>query len=527
MARSYLARILRTLQRNARQAHLTKAPVSEVLGLEAERRLARRRFLAESAKAGLVAAGVLGGLDASRALGAPQGGPSVVIVGAGLAGLTCAYRLKRRGILANVYEAASRLGGRCLTRRGFFADGQLVERGGELIDTGHTAIRHLARQLGLEMDDVLAAEPEGTEPIFQFGGARYTFEQATTDFLDIFPALDADVRASGYPTTYDASTPRGRELDAMSVADYIDEVVPGGHGSPLGQLLDVAYNIEFGAEASDQSALNLLYLLGYSSPRAFQIFGESDERFHIRGGNDQVVSRLADELSGQVQVGHELVAVGQGTDGRACATFATPGGTRVVKADHLVLALPFSILRRSVNLSGSGLSSLKRTAINELGFGSNSKLQLQFRCRHWEALGCNGDTYSDTGYQNTWEVTRGQAGRSGILNNFTGGDISLAQGRPLAQLVPEFLARLEPVLPGITAKYNGRATIDHWDSNPWSRGSYAYWRVGQYTQFAGYEGVQEGNIHFCGEHTSIDYQGYLNGAIDTGNAVARDVCAQL
>lgn len=527
MARTSLARILQSIQRNARKAIQTRTPVSEVLGQESERRLARRRFLAESARAGLVAAGVLGGVDATKALAGARRGPSVVIVGAGLAGLTCAYRLKRRGIIADVYEGANRLGGRCLTRRGFFDDGQLVERGGELIDTGHKAIRHLAQQLGLEMDDVLAAEPAGTEPIFQFEGQRYSFEQATADFIDIFPTLDADATAADYPTSYEASTPRGRELDAMSVAEYIDEIVPGGHGSPLGQLLDLAYNIEFGAEATDQSALNLLYLLGYSSPQAFEIFGESDERFHIRGGNDQVVSRLADEISGQVQLGHELVGVSQGADGRACATFATPGGTRVVKADHLVLAIPFSILRRSVNLAGSGLSSLKRTAINELGFGANSKLQLQFRSRHWKRLGCNGDTYSDTGYQNTWEATRAQEGRAGILNNFTGGDVALNQGRPLAQLVPEFLSRIEPVLPGITAKYNGRATIDHWTANPWSRGSYAYFRVGQYTRFAGYEGVQERNIHFCGEHTSIDFQGYLNGAVDTGNAVAREVISQV
>src|SRR5262245_38536434 len=79
----------------------------------------------------------------------------VMVVGAGLAGLTCAYRLKQSGIIATVYEANTRLGGRCWTRRGDFAQGQIAERGGELIDQGHTTIRHLAQELHLPLDNLL------------------------------------------------------------------------------------------------------------------------------------------------------------------------------------------------------------------------------------------------------------------------------------------------------------------------------------------------------------------------------------
>ena len=86
----------------------------------------------------------------------------VVVVGAGLAGLTCAYRLKRNGITATVYEANTRLGGRCWTRRDDFAHGHIAEHGGELIDQGHTTIRQLAQELGLPLDNLLAAEPNGS-----------------------------------------------------------------------------------------------------------------------------------------------------------------------------------------------------------------------------------------------------------------------------------------------------------------------------------------------------------------------------
>jgi monoamine oxidase len=93
--------------------------------------------------------------------------------------------------------------------------------------------------------------------------------------------------------------------------------------------------------------------------------------------------------------------------------------------------------------------------------------------------------------------------------------------------VKQFLAQIEPVLPGLSAEWNGRATIDYWPSYPWTRGSYSNWKVGQYIAFAGIEGRQEGNAHFCGEHTSIDFQGYLNGAVETGERVADEVVADL
>jgi monoamine oxidase len=83
------------------------------------------------------------------------------------------------------------------------------------------------------------------------------------------------------------------------------------------------------------------------------------------------------------------------------------------------------------------------------------------------------------------------------------------------------------VLPGLGSRWNGKATLDYWPSNPWTHGAYSYWRVGQYTRFAGSEYERSGNCHFCGEHTSIDSQGYLNGAVETGQRAAADVLADL
>ena len=87
----------------------------------------------------------------------------------------------------------------------------------------------------------------------------------------------------------------GRDFDHMSVYDWIERYVPGGHDSPLGRLLDVAYNGEYGADTRDQASLNLVYLLGFQpTASGFSIFGESDERFHIDGGNEQLPQAIAD-----------------------------------------------------------------------------------------------------------------------------------------------------------------------------------------------------------------------------------------
>jgi monoamine oxidase len=492
--------------------------------IEERRGMTRREVIAGGT--GLALAAALSG-PLPLALGASA--PSVVVVGAGLAGLSCAYQLKQAGITAQVYEGSNRVGGRCWTIHEGFEAGQIAEHGGELIDQGHTQIRQLAQSLGLNLDNLHSAEVNGTEPLYFFDGQPYTFAEATDDLKKIWQPLHKDVSAASYPTLHDNFTPRGEVLDHMSIVDWIEDNVPGGINSKLGQLLDVAYTIEYGGEASEQSSLNMLYLLAYSGQGQLRIFGPSNEKYHVRGGNDQITDGMAAALSGQITTGAELTSIKRNSDGTYQLSFHSSSIPDVTAA-RVVLALPFSILR-TINYSKAGFSKLKDTAIQELGMGTNSKLHLQFNTRHWNTLGCNGETFADTGYQNTWEVTRAQAGTAGILVDYTGGKIGASFGIGTPQdRARQFLGQLEPVLSGITARWNGRATVDFWSAYPWTKGSYSYWKVGQYTKFAGVEREREGralNCHFAGEHTSVDFQGYLNGAVETGQRAATEVIAAL
>ncbi len=526
MARTQMFGRLQQAASVAAEAATRNVSTDQVLAEHAERRLSRRDLLKLAGATGLAAGlSTLGGRPAGAAT------PRIVVVGAGLAGLTCAYRLKQAGYAATLYEASDRVGGRCWTIRGEFADGQLAEHGGELIDQGHTAIRQLAQELGLTLDNLLAAEVNGTEPFYYFDRAPYSYAQATDDLKQIYQVLHRDVSEASYPTLYNNSTLRGRELDQLSVLDWINQNVPGGIRSRLGQLLDMAYNIEYGAETSVQSSLNMLYLLGYSGQGQLRIFGPSNEKYHVRGGNELIAKKLADALPGQIVLGSALVAIRQNSNNTYTLTVQTGSTTKTETADRVVLALPFSILRSSVDYKSAGFKTLKQTAIKELGMGTNSKLHVQFSDRFWNSVGCNGETFADTGYQNTWEVTRAQAGTSGILVDYTGGKIgaSFSTGTP-QERAQQFLAQLEPVLPGISKKWNGKATLDYWTGYPWTKGSYSYWKVGQYTKFAGVEREREGralNCHFAGEHTSVDFQGYLNGAVETGQRAANEVIAAL
>lgn len=528
MSKTPLIRDLQEAASAAQEAHERNLPVSQVIQERAELAISRREFLKRSAvvAAAVAVPAVLWEWGSRQAHA--ESAARVVVVGAGLAGLTCAYRLKQAGIIADVYEASNRIGGRCWTRRGDFEDGQIAEHGGELIDNSHLQIKQLAQELGLKLDNLHRAEKNGTEALYYFDGEPYTYEEATDDIKEIWQKIHSDLSDAGFPTLYNRHTERGRELDNMSIIDWIDETVPGGMDSKLGKLLDVAYTCMYGGEANDQSALNLLYLLGYRGQGNLRMYGPSNEKFHVRGGNDLIPSKLGRKLGDQINTKHELVAIRLEGDGTYTLTFDSDSGSKEVSADKVIITVPFSILRSSVDFSQAGFRALKETAIKEYGMGTNAKLHLQFTDRHWESLDCNGETFSETGYQQTWDVSRGQSGDSGILVNFTGGNYGAAfdDGRP-KELAERFLSQVETVLPGISEKWNGKVTLDFWPDYKWTKGSYSYYRVGQYTTFCGIEGEREGNCFFAGEHTSLDFQGYLNGAVETGERAAEEVLADL
>ena len=388
--------------------------------------------------------------------------------------------------------------------------------------------------------DLTEAEPANATDTYYFSDTYYRLSDLHADFVSVAEAVTQDAEEANFPTLYNSYNQAGYELDQMSVYDWIESRVPGGHRSLLGTALDIAYNTEYGALTTDQSALNLVYLLGFesegSSTSSFPMYGTSDECFRLVGGNELLPRAIAASLPGTVKLNTSLTAIARNVEGTYTLTLASGRTSTSTVVDEVILAIPFSVLRK-IDYARAGFDQLKRTAISKLGYGGNGKLHLQFESRLWNHSGpwgiSTGTSYMDTGAESSWDATRAQSGVTGILVRFIGvaddGNVAEATATcqsDITRLAQRFLEQIEPVYPGISKLWNGRATLDFPLSDPYFLGSYSYWKVGQYTEFAGVEREPSNNCHFAGEHCSIAYQGFMEGGAQEGQRVADEILAR-
>ena len=456
----------------------------------------------------------------------PSDGQTIAIIGGGIAGLTAAHYLKRGEVRADVYEGSLRVGGRMYSQRGL-PGGQLVELGGELVDTDHVVIPRLAARFGLRLDDLIEDTAGLEQDTFLFNNVVQSATTIVNAFTPVASKMQLNILAS--EGTDPASVAEFERIDAMSIPEWLMMEAGLPANSMIKELLEVSYLEEYGIEAAMQSAWNMLYLIDSETPDPFRVFGDSDERFHIHEGNDALPTAIADDLEpDQLHLDHRLTKVVASGD-RFELTFNVAGSDVQVTADHVVYALPFTKLRE-VDLTAAGLSEDKLDVITNLGYGTNAKLMLQFSDRHWEiAHMSGGGAITDVGQlQTIWATSRGQDGTRGILTNFVGGDRGIAMGEGTAESQAQMvLPWINTVFPGTAAKYVPNSAIrQHWPSYEFTKGSYAGYLVGQWRYF-GTEGTREGNQHFCGEHCSEDFQGYMEGGAETGMMVAAELLDDL
>ena len=520
--RTQPARTLATVHASWRVSHGENLPTGDVLRAQD---WTRRRFLRVG---GLSAAGLVFSACTRVGVSHESGSADVVIVGAGIAGLRCASVLVQGGVAPHVYEAASSVGGRTRTLRGFFENGQETESGGEFISSEHAAMRSLAASLDLDLERVDGGSHPGTDDVYWIDRTIYPPADLNDDWGRAYPRVQAALRAAPWPQTFDSNTQAGRVLDDVPVPEWIDAEIEDGMAGRLGKVMYTAVTTEYGGEAADLPALALIYLLGWNPRREIEIAG-TDEAFHVVGGSDLITSRMAERLPmDSITVGTALEAVRDLGDGRYRCTFRSNASVFDVASDHVVLALPFTKLRE-VDLAGTEISETKRRAIQELGMGLSSKLHLQFSSKPWLDMNRSGFALTEgDSFQMVWDETYTSTASSGILVNYTGGNRSVERMTDLSgaappDLVTEMLEAIEPLFPGSTTAFNGKAWRDHWIASPWHYGSYSYLGRGQHTGFSGVEAVPEGNLHFCGEHTSIEFRGFMEGAARSGTRAAREI----
>ncbi len=470
--------------------------------------------------------------------------PRIAIVGAGIAGLNAALTLHDAGLSCSIYEASNRIGGRMHSDAITWTDGMVSEWCGEFIDGDHETIHRLIQRFGLKTVDLGWGRADRTQSVMYFCNRYYGAEELARDSQALAPLLQQQVQEAGFPTTHARFTQEGFRLDHLSVYDWIEQYVEAGHTGPLGHLLDNACTGYFGLDTGEQSSLNLVYMFGSrdpsrdsTTPRPMQ--GSSK----IAGGNEQLPLAIARSLPEEcIHLGHQLVALERNSDDALTLTFATAGGAMEVQCNFAILALPFSALRR-VDYRMAGFNPLKQDAIEQLGYGTISKLFLQFDQPYWYEHGPwprahNGFIITDLDIQTLWDASIGQTGSSGLLVDYTSGQRGAAYAPPTAysttadsaniqRYAQNCLKQLERVFPGISAHYTGRAALSYPTGDSSLLGSYACWRVGQYTHFGGYEGVRQGPVHFAGEHCSVEFQGFMEGGARDGARAAREIVQDL
>ncbi|MCU0541478.1 MAG: FAD-dependent oxidoreductase [Oscillatoriaceae cyanobacterium Prado104] len=525
MAKSALMAILHRAAGIARKSIATGIPAGELLGMLDDRahhaRMSRRALL----YGGLAAAGAATATLAGNggAFAQQRGRSPILIVGAGIAGLTAAYRLRQSGVRADIIEATNRVGGRIRTAPKVAGTQIFAELGGEYIDTGHTNLIRLASELGLRAIDVIEAQGALVPETFFFAGRRLSLEEIIADFGPVASRIDADIQSIGDELSYLDFTEAAERLDNTSISEYLAQ----REASPLlQQLLEVAYTAVYGREAEEQSALNLLFLIGTEAD-SFSEYGDSDERYQIDGGNNQIINRLTRQLSGSIEAGTVLEAITLLPDGRYRVSLRSGPSAFDRTYERVLLTLPFTTLREvQINVP---LPQPKLRAIQQLGYGTNSKLITGYRSRIWRDLyRSTAEVYTDLAFQSSWEATPFAPTANGLVTNFAGGTQGLAIGAGLPEdQAQRFLAQFERVFPGVSNLRTGRALRAFWPGERFFKGSYSCYLVGQWTQMYGVEGERVGNLYFAGEHTSLENQGYMEGGCETGQRAAVEILEDL
>jgi len=490
--------------------------------VKVKRGLNRREFIRQSAFAttALIAA-PLKTSSATRYLSALTArAQKVIVVGAGLAGLSAAYELSEAGHDVTILEARTRAGGRVFTIREPFADGLYAEAGAMQVFDSHPLTMKYIKLFGLELDPI---KPSGLSSIVYMQGKRI---QVTPGKSAAWPIpLSADERKLGQRAMWEkyvaSVLPEVREGEALdAVADSLkkydrmtfSEFLRSRGASPAAvALFKVGLAAGLGDGADAVSALDLL--------REALHRGDGKQSFTIRGGTDQLAKAFAARLSEKITYGAPVVAIEQNSQG-VRVICAPTGRQRTFNADRLVCAVPFSVLKRIA--VAPGFSRGKQLAIEQLEYTSVARVYLQTRKRFWLDEGLSGYASTDLPVMSVFERSINQPGTRGILESYMAGP----QARRVTAMrnserISSTLTGMKTIYPELPEYFEGGAA-KCWDEDEWARGAYAWFRPGQMTSLLPHIARAEGRIHFAGEHASTS-PGWMQGALESGNRVAREI----
>ena len=444
----------------------------------------------------------------------------IIVIGAGMAGLSAAFELSALGHDVIVLEARTRPGGRVFTMRESFADGLYADAGAMQVYDSHARAQRYIKQFELELDPIRAAAPGSLMHLMGHRIAIKAGEPAAWPF----PLNDEEktLTSGGLYAKY--ITPHLKDIVDVAEQGHLiaafgqydrmtfSEFLRSQGASPAAvAILNAGLPIGLGDGGEHHSALNLLREAAYRALRK--------QSFTIRGGTDRLPKALASRLGERIHYGTPVLRVEQDTNGvRVIAS--QRGETRTFTADRVVAAVPFAVLR-SVQFVPA-LPQDAREAIERLPNTSVVKVFVQTRTRFWLAEGQSGGASTDLPLSLLSERTINQPGSRGILEGYVVG----ASARQLCALsqsdrLKRVTADIAKLFPAIGEQFDGGAS-KCWDEDEWSRGAYAWFKPGQMARFLRVIGRVEGRIHFAGDHTS-PMPGWMEGALHSAERVVKEV----
>lgn len=429
-------------------------------------------------------------------------GVSVLVGGAGLAGLAAAYELQRRGALVTVCEARDRVGGRVWTIRDF-ADRQHAEAGGDLIEDSQEDLLALARALGLRPVRILRDgfwHRAGRPPRLRRAAGAWMKAKAGRP-------LEPLVRAYRHSEQRWDGAVAGA-LARMSVADWLD----ASRADEQTRRLMLGLRGFFLADPANLALLPLVDVFAEGQP------GDS-KLFRLQGGNDRLPSALAARLGDRIRLDTTIVSAAQSPRAVRVSLRDRAGRLATLDVDYLVVTMPATTVRDVA--FDPPLPDRQREAIATLRYGPATKGLVQFERRPWRRQMRSRAYATDGPLGAFWEGTEGQRGRAGILTFLSGGGGSTE----LAELVDARDGGLERHLAWLgcgRARTLARRRVS-WEEDRWARGGYAYFHAGFDPTLRAWLARPFGRVLFAGEHTSIRFQGYMNGAVQSGLRSAAEV----
>ena len=477
-------------------------------------KITRRRFLRSSTAAGLVLTpfhSLLSVKNTDR--GSTK---SIVVIGAGLSGISCGYELVQHGYDVTVLEARSRPGGRVRTYRDPFADNLYAEMGGEYVDKSDQFVRSYCDKFGLEV--LPAKQYDG----IYLRGKRYVM----ADFKQYKQALPFAGTEGGnlfgqeYPyiekwvnmiKSIDDLPKKVLDLDNISVAELLKR---GGAPKDVVELYTYTNATESTALPKNMSALSMVLANFQASA-----FSENTVEGRIFGGNDQLAKKFAKMIAANVHYNCPVRKIKHSKD-EIEVFFEESGRKTSIKGDRCVITMPVSMLRRTA--IEPYFSDDKMHCIREQSYGHVMKIAMQFKRRIWDEPGSIGQrVFTDTPLRRVYHHSIDQPGPRGILLSFTSGADAMKLGRMpenrRLKVARDTAAKLWPN----TQKTWESGISKYWNEDPWLRASYSIAGLGQ-KDFRDILKRPEGRVHFAGEHTSI-YRASMNGAIESGVRASQEI----